>query len=226
MWSVNIEPFLRWWRLRGPGVRRHHRGAMKEWQWCTQTVHSALWEKKGKQLHVIPMAFYLMIVVLQLRISSYRYFVCLFVFRVCCNVQFRLSPDQYQAVAGLGRGSEDVYTVPCHQSPGLPVATPHHCQYCHLPPRPVHSLPQSGSDGQAWRAGAVTRLSRVTSHAVTWRHTVTAARPSRGTSSEYVKVRTVSPDVRMLIRGWDGSDVITNVTKLATNGYKRCNSIN
>ena len=43
MWSVNIEPFLRWWRLRA--LRRHHGGAMKEWQWCTQTVHSSLWEK-------------------------------------------------------------------------------------------------------------------------------------------------------------------------------------
>ena len=82
-----------------------------------------------------------MIVVLQLRISSYRYFVCLFVFRVCCNVQFRLSPDQYQALAGVGRGSEDVCTVPLspvtriasgHTTPlpVLPLAT----QACAQPP--------------------------------------------------------------------------------------------
>ena len=167
------------------------------------------------------MAFYWMIVVLQWRISSYTLYVCLF--SVCCNVQFRLSPDQYQALAGLGRGSEDVYTVPCHQDCQWPQHTIASIATCHPG---LCSLPQSGSDGQAWRAGVVTRLSRVTSHAVTWCHAVTAARLSRGTSSGYVKARTVSPDVRMLIRGWDGSDVITNVTKLATNGYKRCNSIN
>ena len=91
MWSVNIEPFLRWWRLWGPGVRRHHRGAMKEWQRCTQTVHSALWEKKGKttliQQHIIPMAFYWMTVVLQWRISPYTLYACLF---SSCVVMFSL----------------------------------------------------------------------------------------------------------------------------------------
>ena len=189
MWSVNIEPFLRWWRLRDP--RRHHGGAMKEWQWCTQTVHSALWEKNtansftsfpltnnSKFTFVFQWFVFLLMMMMGYLVS---------VLRLYCNVQFRLSPDQYLSVAWLWAGARRMCTLytctvnhvtrmaSCHTRASIATA-------CH-PGLCTASLSQAVTARPGGR-GRSRDLSRVTCHAVTWRHTVTAAGLSRGSASE------------------------------------------
>ena len=146
--------------------------------------------------------------------------------RLYCNVQFRLSPDQYLAVAGLRAGAPRMCTVvQCTMSPGWPRIASCHTMAsiataCH-PGLCTASLSQAVTARPGGR-GRSRDLSRVTCHAVTWRHTVTVAGLSRGPAS-----RVVSSNLGVwIVRNLVGSDVITNVTKLATNGYKRCNSIN
>ena len=112
----------------------------------TNCTLRTLGEKCGKQFYVLPLTNTqtYAIMVFQWFIFLMMMMYLFSVLRLYCNVQFRLSPDQYLAVAWLRAGARRMCTLYtctlCTMSPGWPVATlwpvlpPLATQACAQPP--------------------------------------------------------------------------------------------